>query len=97
PRSVYGGVIYHILNRANGKNEIFEEPFDFLIFRDLLYKTLLEFDIEVFAYCIMPNHWHLIIKPQHDNDLSKFMKKLTERHVRKYHSINGSTGTGHLY
>lgn len=92
-----GGVVYHVLNRANAKRKIFEDEYDFLIFRELLHKTSAEFNVDVLAYCIMPSHWHLLVRPRYDNDLSKFMKKLTEQHVRKYHSVHGSTGTGHLY
>lgn len=97
PRISVGGAIYHVLNRSNAKTKIFRSEGDYLLFREILQKTSVKFEIDVLAYCIMPNHWHLLIRPKHDGGLSKFMKMLTATHVQKYHSIHNTQGTGHLY
>jgi REP-associated tyrosine transposase len=45
----------------------------------------------------MPNHWHLILKPDHEGDLPRFMHWLTTIHAQHWHRRNGSTGTGPVY
>jgi putative transposase len=45
----------------------------------------------------MPNHWHLLLWPQHDGDLSRFMAWITLTHTQRWHAHRGSAGEGHLY
>jgi putative transposase len=49
------------------------------------------------GYCLMPNHWHLVLWPLHEGDLGRFMQRLTTTHVRRWHLHHQSVGTGHLY
>ena len=49
------------------------------------------------AYCVMPNHWHLVVWPRREGDLSRFMAWLTLTHTQRWHAYHHSTGTGHLY
>jgi putative transposase len=50
------------------------------------------------AYCLMPNHWHLVLKPRRDGDLSRFMQRLLTAHVRRHHAHYHADGAGgHLY
>jgi putative transposase len=53
--------------------------------------------MRVLAYCLMPNHWHLLLWPQRGRDLSTFMQRLTVTHMRRWHAHRGTTGTGPLY
>ncbi len=97
PRISTGGVIYHVINRANAKKKIFESENDYLFFKKIFLKTVKDFSMPVLGYCIMPNHWHLLLHPQTDGELPLFMKRLTETHAQGYHRIHGTTGTGHIY
>jgi putative transposase len=54
-------------------------------------------DMRLLDYCIMPNHWHLVLWPRLDGDLSDFMCWLTNTHTRRWHLAHGTVGTGPLY
>jgi putative transposase len=49
------------------------------------------------AYCVMPNHWHLVVWPERDGDLSEFMRWLTGTHTQRWHAKHHTQGTGPLY
>jgi putative transposase len=53
--------------------------------------------MRILAYCLMPNHWHLVLYPKKDKDLSEFMRWLTTTHARQYRVKTKSIGHGHLY
>ncbi len=92
-------MIYHVLNRANARVPILESEKDFLAFEKVLFEALARFAVKLLAYCLMPNHWHLILRPDegHGQDLPAFMRWLTSTHVRRWHKYRGTDGMGHLY
>ena len=92
-----GGMVFHVLNRANARSTIFEKPEDYAAFERVLSEALDRVDMRVLAYCLMPNHWHLVLWPRRDGDLSKFMGWLTLTHTQRWHAHHRTTGTGHLY
>ena len=92
-----GNEIYHVINRANGRLQIFDSPKDYQLFEQLLLDAQYLTDMRILAYVIMPNHFHLVLWPQEDGDLGRFMHRLTNTHTRKVHAENGTQGTGHLY
>ena len=53
--------------------------------------------MRILAYCLMPNHWHLVLYPRRDKDLSEFMRWITTTHVRRLRVLTKSVGNGHLY
>ncbi|MFZ2522304.1 MAG: transposase [Minisyncoccia bacterium] len=97
PRVDIGDEIYHVLNRSNGRVKIFNNDKDYKNFVDLLIETKEKFDMRILAYCIMPNHWHLVLYPKKDGDLSKFMQWLSLTHTQRYHVKTETVGFGHLY
>ena len=56
-RAAVGGLVYHVLNRGNGRLEIFRKPGDFLAFWDLMVDAKEKAEVEVFGFCLMSNHW----------------------------------------
>ncbi len=60
------GYIYHILNRANARAQIFDNDNDYQLFEIILEEAKERFDVEILAYSIMPNHWHLVLKPNRE-------------------------------
>ncbi|MCK9351294.1 MAG: transposase [Candidatus Paceibacterota bacterium] len=90
--------IYHVINRGNGRQTIFKQEEDFLLFESLLEHAK-EFivDMRIIAYTIMPNHWHLVLQPRKDGDLALFMHWLTTTHTRRHYALNEVIGGGHLY
>lgn len=96
-RAATGGIVYHVLNRANARLPIFEKPGDFEGFERVLGDAHARLPIRILAYCLMPNHWHLVIWPYRDGDLSQFMAWVTLTHTQRWHAHHQSAGSGHLY
>ena len=96
-RAAAGGVIYHALNRANARGRIFEKSDDFEGFERVLGEASARIPTRILAYCLMPNHWHLVLWPARDGDLARFMAWLTLTHAQRWHAHRQSAGAGHLY
>lgn len=82
-----GNAIYHVINLANGRTQIFYTEKDYCHFEELLLEAKELTDMRILSYCIMPNHWHLILYPETDTVLGEFMSWLTSTHVRQYRTV----------
>lgn len=90
--------VYHALNRANGRATIFRGKADYELFEKVLEEAKGVVDtVRILSYCVMPNHWHMVLYPARDGDLSKFVNWLTLTHTQRYHAQHGTIGHGHLY
>ena len=96
-RKCVGGVVYHVMNRANGRLRIFRKRGDFEAFERVLVEGLERTPCRLLGYCVMSNHWHLLLRPYEDGDLSEFMRWVTVTHVRRWHTSHGTVGIGHVY
>ena len=87
--------IYHVINRGNCKRILFHNEEDYLYFRRkiLQYKVLYKCDI--FHYCLMANHFHLVLKITKGIDLPRLMQGISQTYV-KYHQQKYRE-TGHLF
>ena len=83
-----GGLCYHVLNRGNGRSEVFHKDGDYAAFLKLLTRV----PMRLLSYCLMPNHFHLVLWPQNDGDMSRWMQWLMTAHVRRYHRHYNSSG-----
>jgi putative transposase len=97
PRVSTGGLAYHVLNRAAGRGTIFESPADYDAFERVLAETHARLPVRLLSYCVMPNHWHLVLWPERDGELSEFMRLLTVTHTQRWHAHRHTAGTGPLY
>lgn len=96
-RTDVGNHVYHVLNRANARAQIFNTKKDYQLFESILDEAVVRFDMRLLVYCLMPNHWHLVLYPKKDGDLAEFMSWLTNTHTRRWHTAKGTIGQGHLY
>lgn len=96
-RITVGGWVYHVLNRANGRMTLFHSPADYAAFERVLAEAVERFETRLLAYCLMPNHWHLLLWPCKDGQLSGFMRWLTLTHTQRRHTHRHRVGEGHLY
>ena len=92
-----GGVVYHVLNRRVGRLTLFDTGGDYEAFEKVLEEAGRKVPMQVLAYCLMPNHWHLVLWPQEDGSMSRYMQWLTTTHMRRWHAHHGTRGTGPLY
>ena len=83
---------YHVLNRGNGRAEVFHQADDYAAFLKLLGEACERVPMRLLAYCLMPNHFHLVVWPRKDGDLSRWMQWLLTSHVRRYHRHYQSSG-----
>jgi putative transposase len=95
-RAAHGGLVYHVLNRGNGRQRIFRKPADFDAFVQLLVDGKRHADVSVLAYCLMGNHFHLAVIPRRDGDLAAYLSWVTNTHVKRYRAHYAGT-SGHLY
>lgn len=93
-RIEYPGALYHVLSRGNGRRDIFLSDSDRHLFLSLLEELSERFDIEIFAYVLMGNHYHILLKTL-DANLSKAMQWLGTTYTRKFNIANHQSG--HLF
>lgn len=90
-------VYSHVINRSNGRLQIFSAPAEYKQFEQILEETQELYPIEIVAYVLMPNHWHFLVAGKTDGAMGRFMHQLTNTHTRRVHAASGTVGQGHLY
>jgi len=76
---------------------LFEKPADYLAFENILREAYERTGVRISAYCLMPNHWHLLLWPREDGELSEVMRWITVTHTQRWHAHRHSAGTGPVY
>jgi putative transposase len=97
PRGATGGYVYHVLNRAVGRATLFESAVDYAMFVEVLEQAAARTPMRLLAWCVMPNHWHLLLWPRRDGQLSAYLRWLTVTHTQRWHAAHRTSGTGPLY
>jgi REP element-mobilizing transposase RayT len=82
-RIEYEGAFYHVINRGLERREIFRQPKDYEYFLGLLEYIYEKYGVIVYAFCLMPNHYHLYLQTPQGN-LSKAMRQLDGNHTQKF-------------
>jgi putative transposase len=90
-----GGMCYHVINRGNARGTVFHKDDDFAAFLRLIGDAHERLPMRVLAYCLLNNHFHLVLWPHGDGDLSRWMQWLLTAHVRRYH--RHYHGSGHVW
>ncbi len=88
-------MIFHVPNRGNARDRIFEDDADFAAFEKVLAETQERAFERIISDCLMTNHFHLLLWPHGDGDLSRWMQWLMTAHVRRYH--RHYKGSGHVW
>jgi putative transposase len=98
-RAIVGGLIYHVLNRSNGRAALFRNAADYDAFTRTLLEAYERSPLRILSYCVMPNHWHFVVWPRRgrDDEVSEFFRWLTVTHTQRWHAHHKTSGTGHLY
>jgi putative transposase len=76
---------------------VFEDAQAYRSFMRALQEGQERTSIRLLAYCVMPNHWHFVLWPKADGELTRFLRWLTHTHTMRWHAQHHTSGTGHLY
>ena len=95
PRLVLPGVPYHVTQRGNRRQQTFFEQGDYALYRDLLAQSAERAGAEVWCYCLMPNHVHIIVVPSHEDGLRQTFADTHRRYTGYINARN--RWTGHLW
>lgn len=97
PRIHPSCVPQHIVNRGNRKSPIFLLPADYLGFVAAMTEAAERTVVRLVAFCLMPNHWHLVLWPYNGAEISAYMQILMNAHLRDLLTRHGTWGQGHVY
>jgi len=89
------GFYYHIYNRGNNRQKIFLENKNYEFFLRKLASCFPPAGVEILAYCLMPNHFHLLISPHKSVNFGSVMRSFSNSYVRSFNNV--SRRTGHLF
>ncbi|WP_206290589.1 transposase [Humisphaera borealis] len=96
-RSIAAGGFYHVLNRGNGRQAIFHKDADYDTFCRIFADGLRRYPVKLYCWCLMPNHWHLILSPEDADAIGRLLGWVGVTHVRRHHAHYHTAGGGHLY
>jgi putative transposase len=91
------GLTFHVINRGVRKLRLFDHAGDYRAWLRAFAEAQERVPVDVFAYCLMPNHFHLVVRPREDGHLAEFMRLGTVTHSMRWHQYRASGGTGAVY
>jgi len=83
---------YHVINRGNNRSDVFLSPADYRAFLRLIEQAQQRIPLRMLAFCIMPNHFHLVVSQDGAKDVSRWMHWLLTTHVHRHHLKYGTSG-----
>ncbi len=97
PRAAPGGYVYHAINRAVVRLPLLQKDGDYQAFERVLVEAMAKHPVRLLSYCLMPNHWHFVLWPRADHEMTNFLRWLTHTHTQRWHAHYHTAGTGHVY
>ena len=89
--------MYHVLNRAAGKIRLFRDDEDFEAFERVMIEAHERHPIRILSYCVLPNHWHFVVWPKSDGEVTNYFRWLGHTHAMRWRVAHKSVGLGPLY
>jgi putative transposase len=90
-------LVYHALNRGVAQLPLFQKDEDYRAFERVLALAQAKHPCRLLGYCLMPNHWHMVLWPAKDGQMTAMLRWLTHTHTMRCHAHYHTEGTGHLY
>ena len=97
PRHCPPGEIVHVCNRAAQRSQMFFHEFDYQQVIQVLSEALKKYPVDLFAYCLMPNHWHLLLRARKPMAISKMLHWFSSKQAVRWRKINQTIGYGAVY
>jgi putative transposase len=90
-RPIADGLIYHVINRGNNRQPVFQGEGDYLAFLKALADLKERKPFDLYGYCLMGNHIHLLLRPR-QGTISRIVQSLLVSHTQRYHRFHHSGG-----
>ncbi|HEX9206960.1 MAG TPA: transposase [Steroidobacteraceae bacterium] len=91
-RSIHAGCCYHVINRGNNRAAVFHRAADYSAFIGLIRAAQQRRRLDLLGACLMPNHFHLVVRTAGRDDIGAWMHWLLTTHAHRYHLANGTSG-----
>jgi putative transposase len=92
PRLIADGLIYHALNRGNNRQPVFADHADYAAFLQAVAQTRERYPFRLYGYCLMSNHFHLLLQPEPGQSISRILQSITVAHTWRYHKRRATLG-----
>ena len=89
--------VLHLVNRGNDRKRLFEADREYEEFLRLVAEVKERCPMRLLAYCVMPNHWHMVVWPEPGQSVTAFCHRLCTIHAIRHRRETGTIGNGHLY
>ena len=90
-------MVFHVLNRGVNRRTLFYDARDYEAFVADMLETLRTRPMRICSFCLMPNHWHMVLWPERDNDITSFVHHLASLHASRWKRRHEEVGMGPLY
>ena len=91
-RAVVANHCYHVINRGNNQSQLFHDRADYVAFLWLMAEANDRVPLPIIGGCVMPNHVHLLVRPENDADIAQWTHWLFTTHARRHHKKYASSG-----
>lgn len=92
PRLLLSHSFYHVMTRGNNRNTVFRNHSDYIYYMSLIKKYKQDLPYDLYYYCLMPNHVHLLIQTKQAQKFSLFMKKINLAYFHYFRKHYGWVG-----
>jgi putative transposase len=92
-----GGYVYHVLNRTVAGLPLFRKEADYEAFERIMIEAQERHPLRILAWCLMRNHWHFVVWPREDGEVTDYFRWLAHTHAMRWHVAHNTVGRGHLY
>lgn len=92
-----GGLVYHVLNRTVAGLPLFRKEKDYEAFERIMVEAQERRPTRLLAWCLMRNHWHFVVWPREEGEITAHFRWLAHTHAMRWHVAHNTVGRGHLY
>jgi putative transposase len=89
--------VYHVLNRTVAGLPLFRKESDYEAFERIMIEAHGRHPLRILGWCLMRNHWHFIVWPREEGEVTAYFRWLAHTHAMRWHVAHNTVGRGHLY
>ena len=89
--------MYQVLNQSVGRMHLVGKNADFEAFQRVMIAAHQRHPIRILSYCVLSNHWHFVVWPEAEGQVTAFFRRLAHTHAMRWRVAHRTVGSGHLY